>query len=165
MAANTPQAPREAQLSALCQGCGFCCDGTLFTHVALEEAEAAQLEGSPVQLVRRASGGRSLTQPCGALEGCRCAVYAQRPRGCRGFTCLLGRALLEGELDLAQAQQQVEDTRALRAALAALLPGALPSGAALAQARRQAAAQQLSPAAKEAWQALERHLRFHYHRA
>jgi Fe-S-cluster containining protein len=169
--ANTLQAPREAQLSTLCQGCGFCCDGTLFTHVALEQAEARRLEGGPARLVLRTGGrgaGAALVQHCGALEGCRCAVYPLRPRGCRLFTCLLGRALLDGEVGLEEAQRQVEDTRARREALGRLLPARPPLTPVLAEARRRAAVTAgplaLSPAAREALAALERHLAFHFHR-
>jgi uncharacterized protein len=169
--ANILQAPREAQLSTLCQGCGFCCDGTLFTHVALEQAEARRLEGSPTQVAFRPRGGgagAALVQHCGALEGCRCAVYAERPRGCRLFTCLLGRALLEGEVGLEEAQRQVEDTRARREALARLLPARPQLAPVLAEARRRAATTSgpltLSRQAREALSSLERHLAFHFHR-
>lgn len=96
----------------LCQACALCCDGTLFTRVPLAEDDAAPARAG---VVTTPTGGRYLPQLCAALEGTRCAVYAQRPLACRRFECLLVAALRDGETSLAGALALVERARALRA--------------------------------------------------
>jgi hypothetical protein len=109
-------------LEALCLSCGLCCDGTLFTHVALTDEEGKRL------------GLKVLRQPCPSLgAGCRCAVYAQRPKGCARFVCMLGRAHEDGEVSLDDAVALVREAQALRDALDVLVPG---PGASIPRARR-----------------------------
>jgi uncharacterized protein len=88
---------------SLCTACGLCCDGTLFGSVRLAPGEAARI-GLPVL-------GELLPQPCAALEGARCAIYAARPAGCRAFDCLLLHALRDGEVGLDEALQTVAEAR------------------------------------------------------
>ena len=58
---------RAVPLEQLCLECGLCCDGTLFTHVALTDEEGKRLGLNGV-----------IRQPCPQLgEGCRCRVYAE----------------------------------------------------------------------------------------
>lgn len=97
----------------VCQACALCCDGTLFTRVPLAAEDAAPPE---VHAVTTATGGRYLPQPCAALEGTRCTVYAQRPMACRRFECLLLTALRDGEVTEAGALEVVAKARALEAA-------------------------------------------------
>jgi len=103
-------------LSTLCQRCGLCCDGTLFTHVSLQRDEAAALRQKGVEVIQRANGAPALAQRCAALDGCRCTVYAERPQGCRSYQCLLYAALAEGEVALDEALGIVDQARALVAA-------------------------------------------------
>ena len=93
-----------AMSEALCQRCGLCCDGTLFTRTPLEPGEAA-----PPPLV---AAGAHLPQPCAALSGLRCTVYADRPRSCRRYECLLYGALAQGEVTLDEALAVVAEARA-----------------------------------------------------
>lgn len=110
-------------LERLCLECGLCCDGTLFTHVALTPEEAARLGIDGV-----------IRQPCSALgEGRKCNVYAQRPKGCSRFVCMLGRALEDGEVTLEEAVKTVREAQAMRLRIDALVPG---QGAAIPKARR-----------------------------
>lgn len=104
------------ELTALCLGCGLCCDGSLFTSVPLAagEAEAVRRRGLPVW--ERPDGSPALRQPCAALAGRRCEVYADRPAACRRYTCMLFAALAEGEVSLAEALGTVEEAHALLAA-------------------------------------------------
>jgi Fe-S-cluster containining protein len=85
-------------LEALCQSCGLCCDGSLFTRVPLGVDEVVPMEALAV--VTNERGGRHVPQRCAALSGTVCQVYAQRPLACRRYECLLFGALREGEVSL-----------------------------------------------------------------
>lgn len=97
----------------VCQACALCCDGALFTRVPLAVDDAAPAE---VRAVTTPTGGRYLPQPCAALQGTRCTVYAERPIACRRFECLLLAALRDGEVDEPGALEVVAKARALQAA-------------------------------------------------
>lgn len=110
-------------LETLCLRCGLCCDGTLFTHVALTPDEEKRLQLGGV-----------IRQPCPKLQAdCRCSVYAQRPKGCAHFVCMLGRALESGEVGLDEATGLVNELRALRQVIDTLVPG---PGSAISRARQ-----------------------------
>jgi hypothetical protein len=105
----------------LCLACGLCCDGTLFGLVRIDDAEAAAARRHGLRVVTRDDGTVRLQQPCTALEGTACRVYAQRPRTCRQYVCDLANALDGGEVSLSEALVLVEDTTRFRAALATAL--------------------------------------------
>src|SRR5262245_53241941 len=105
----------------LCTTCGLCCDGTLFADVELVgQAELARLEimGMAVENEDRNTG--LLSQPCAALRGTRCGIYAHRPKCCRVFECNLlqdaqdGAVTVERALELiANARDQIGRVRAM----------------------------------------------------
>ena len=106
---------------ALCTSCGLCCDGTLFADVELVgQAEVARLEIMGIEVE---SGNRNtglLSQPCAALRGTRCGIYAHRPKCCREFQCHLlqnaqrGAVTVEHALEqIAGAREQIRRVRAL----------------------------------------------------
>lgn len=110
-------APRDASLSRLCQQCGLCCDGTLFDRAPLEPAEVEPLRAHRLPIALRASDGApGLRQPCAALSGTCCTIYADRPASCRRYECLLFRALADDEVDVVEAIAVVDDARARLAA-------------------------------------------------
>lgn len=88
-------------LEALCQSCGLCCDGSLFSRVPLGVDE--QVPEVKLAVVTNERGGRHVPQRCAALEGTVCQVYAQRPLACRRYECLLYGALRGGEVSLPEA--------------------------------------------------------------
>jgi Fe-S-cluster containining protein len=95
----------------------------LFTHVALTQEEDRRL--GLIGVIR---------QPCPQLgEGCRCRIYLERPKGCKQFICMLGRALEDGEVGLQEAVSRVQEAKALRGRIDALVPG---PGAAINKARQ-----------------------------
>jgi uncharacterized protein len=95
----------------LCTQCGLCCDGSLFADVELSgPAEAAGLEILGLEVEDDDSDGRLLVQPCAALEGKRCAIYAHRPRCCRTFECRLLQDVRHGAVSIARAQQHIVAT-------------------------------------------------------
>jgi Fe-S-cluster containining protein len=103
----------------LCLACGLCCDGTLFGLVRVDAAEAAHAARHRLSVITRDDGTARLVQPCSALEGTACRVYADRPRTCRHYVCDLARALEEGEVNLDEARSVVHETHLLRERLAA----------------------------------------------
>jgi len=109
-------------LSTLCQACGLCCDGSLFTFVSVDAEQARKLLARDMALELRKDGGYRLHQRCSALEGTSCRVYEDRPASCRSYVCLLGTALEEGELSLNGALEFVREAHARIAALDATLP-------------------------------------------
>jgi hypothetical protein len=91
----------------LCFACGLCCNGVIFADVRLQagdDAERLRSLGLPLTAGRP---GRSqeadnssrpirFRQPCAAFDGCRCRIYADRPRYCREFECVLLKSVSAG---------------------------------------------------------------------
>lgn len=73
-------------LSRLCQACGACCDGTLFTSVAVFPEEVASARRHALPLFQ---DDRAFTQPCVAHLSGSCSIYEDRPSTCRKFRCRL----------------------------------------------------------------------------
>lgn len=115
----------------LCTACGLCCNGALFDFGPLlpEEAQQARRDGLAVL---EAEGEFAFTQPCPALEGAACTVYATRPGTCRAYACELLLGLQAGTVSMNDALAHVG--RAREAAAEAIAQ--LPPGATLADARR-----------------------------
>ena len=96
----------------LCTNCGLCCDGTLFADVELVgQAEVARLEimGMDVEDEGRNTG--LLSQPCAALRGTRCGIYAHRPKCCRVFECHLLQNAQRGAVSVERAMEHISDAR------------------------------------------------------
>src|SRR5437868_1476023 len=89
--------------SALCLECGLCCNGVIFADVRLQRGDdpgRLRALGLPIATPHAPSSASPLrktggvpaprfAQPCAALDGCRCRIYADRPAYCRQFDCLL----------------------------------------------------------------------------
>jgi uncharacterized protein len=150
--------------SALCTACGMCCDGTLFSFVAISSDEGRAVKALGVE-VRDDAGRLRLPQRCSALEGCKCTVYAQRPFVCRRFDCLLARSLKEKELPLDDALAIVTQARERLNRLDGLLPrrkNGEPSGAVLRAATLAQSGTRVSDAARAAFDEAQDHLRRHF---
>ena len=92
----------------LCTRCGLCCDGSLFADVELSgRAEAAGLEVMGLEIEDEDNG--LLVQPCAALRGKRCGIYAHRPECCRTFECALLRDARRGAVSVARAEAQIAE--------------------------------------------------------
>ncbi|HLK99940.1 MAG TPA: YkgJ family cysteine cluster protein [Myxococcaceae bacterium] len=99
-------------LSTLCQHCGLCCDGTLFTSVPLRPTEVEPLRRLSLPIIARADGSPGMAQRCAALEGRGCTVYSERPEACRRYHCHLFTALSEGEVSLEESLGVVDEAHA-----------------------------------------------------
>jgi hypothetical protein len=85
----------------LCQQCGLCCDGSLFSHITMTAPEREFVES--LGLVVESDGNEVwATEPCPAfVEGC-CSLYERgRPATCITYECgllkgyTLGQAVLD----------------------------------------------------------------------
>ncbi len=99
----------------LCLECGLCCNGVIFANGQLQpDDDAPQLQSLGLVLVttgKEKTGGRKFAQPCAALEGCRCRIYADRPKYCREFECLLLQRVNAGRIEPAVARGIIRTAR------------------------------------------------------
>ena len=95
----------------LCTTCGLCCDGSLFADVELSGTdETSRLEVLGLEIEDAAEDHHGLLlQPCRALKGTRCSVYAHRPECCRTFECHLLQEVRRGAVTADQAKQKIVD--------------------------------------------------------
>jgi len=101
-----------ALTDTLCTRCGLCCDGTLFADVELaSRAEATRLEAMGLEIEDGDGGGDVLVQPCRALHGTRCSVYAHRPKCCRSFECALLQDVRGGRVSVERAGEHIASAK------------------------------------------------------
>jgi hypothetical protein len=99
---------KPSPTDALCTRCALCCDGSLFADVELAgPAESAGLEVMGLEIEENDAGGGLLVQPCGALQGKWCGIYAHRPECCRTFECRLLKDVRRGAVGEEQAGQHI----------------------------------------------------------
>jgi hypothetical protein len=88
----------------------LCCDGSLFADVELAgRAEATRLEAMGLAIDDDDESGALLPQPCAALRGRRCSIYAHRPGCCRTFECRLLRDAQRGVNSVERAAEVVAE--------------------------------------------------------
>ncbi|MEX0299313.1 MAG: YkgJ family cysteine cluster protein [Kordiimonas sp.] len=105
----------SAQRSAeLCQACGICCNGSLFSFVDINETEAEALQDSPVKVLVNRKGKPVFGLPCSALSGSCCSIYEKRPRVCRSYLCALTRQVLNEGVEYSEALGVVTDIKERR---------------------------------------------------
>lgn len=108
----------ETAAAGLCTECGLCCNGVLFDQVVL------QREDSPRALAAlglRIKKKRFFPQPCAALCGTRCVVYADRPVRCRVFECRQYRDVAAGTLTADAASARIREAKLLVREIESLL--------------------------------------------
>ncbi len=74
---------RQREISSLCQACGVCCDGTIFSGVDVDPDTTTEVR----HRLKMVEGQSSLQIPCVHLAGTRCGVYEIRPSSCRAYEC------------------------------------------------------------------------------
>ena len=108
---NGPKKTAVAEAVAqLCPQCAMCCNGVLFKDVEVQPGDdTARLK----QLGLLFSRSRKLKfpQPCAALNGCRCQIYADRPARCREFECALLKSVAAGETGMPAALRTIRETQ------------------------------------------------------
>ena len=100
--------------NSLCLECGLCCNGVIFADVQLmPEDNAAQLKALGLPLAPGGKGRKlKFAQPCAAFDGCRCGIYAGRPKYCREFECLLLKSVICGQVEVEAARRIIRSARA-----------------------------------------------------
>src|SRR5882672_6767952 len=99
---------------SLCLECGLCCNGVIFADVKLQLGDGvARLRslGLPISTSKSEPRAPGFNQPCAALEGCRCRIYAERPKYCRTFDCLILKSVKAGRLETAAALPIIRTAR------------------------------------------------------
>jgi Fe-S-cluster containining protein len=74
-----------------------------------DEAETCEIMGLEIEDAD-ARDGPLLLQPCHALNGKRCNIYAHRPDCCRTFECRLLQEVGQGKVGVEQAQAKIAET-------------------------------------------------------
>ena len=100
----------------LCRACGFCCDGTIFNKVELEEQDDAS--NLSLFQITSVEGKFYFLQPCfvfDQIKGCR--IYDCRPIKCRRFSCKLLSLYLNKEISPQAAIDLIERTKQLKSDL------------------------------------------------
>jgi hypothetical protein len=112
----------------LCQACGFCCDGTLFVRVMIQDGEPIEsFRQAGLVVINSAEGQARMPQPCSAFSGNQCQTYDCRPLRCGTFRCRLLRSVADGFLTELDAHQQIEDTKRLRDQFNQVIEDVLPA--------------------------------------
>src|SRR5262249_32014463 len=97
----------------LCLTCGLCCNGVIFADVKIQpkdDADRLRTLGLPLTKPRD-SAFPKWRQPCAALDGCRCRIYAERPHYCREFECALLKAVNVGRVGAEAALRIIRDVQ------------------------------------------------------
>lgn len=97
-------------VAQLCPQCAMCCNGVLFKDVELQRGDSAtklRKLGLTVSNARI----QKFPQPCAALNGCRCQIYADRPKRCRDFECALLKSVAAGETNVPAALRTIRKTQ------------------------------------------------------
>lgn len=98
----------QALTDTLCTRCGLCCDGTLFADVELVgQAEVTRLEIMGLDVEANGTDVGLLSQPCAALRGRQCSIYAHRPKCCRTFECQLLQDVRRGAVPVEAAEGKI----------------------------------------------------------
>ncbi|HWH68024.1 MAG TPA: YkgJ family cysteine cluster protein [Candidatus Sulfotelmatobacter sp.] len=113
----------------LCLACGMCCNGVIFADVRLQPGDnAVRLKVLGLPLVNSRStrqGGAEalahtmaavprypkLCQPCAAVAVGRCRIYAERPKYCREFECVLLKRVKAGHTQPAAALRVIRSAQ------------------------------------------------------
>ncbi len=111
--------PVSDEAPSICIGCGLCCDGSLFGHLAVsDETDLGwPLRSLGVTIIVEADPP-VFALPCPAVHEGRCTVFHQhRPRACEQFACDLLVAERAGHVARSEALATIAATVALRDAV------------------------------------------------
>ena len=118
---NTTDSPtlrplkNSSKTNDLCLECGLCCNGVIFARGQLQpEDDVVRLQSLGLKLLPTRNSKletRKFHQPCAAFDGCRCNIYADRPKYCGAFECLLLKSVKAGEMETAAALRIIQTAR------------------------------------------------------
>ena len=88
--------------------CGLCCNGALFDRVILQPADSLRALAALGLRIKKKS---FFNQPCTALCGTRCMIYADRPERCRLFECRQYRDVAAGTITTDTATERIREAK------------------------------------------------------
>jgi len=92
----------------LCQECGICCDGTLFSFVKVYPEEMVKAKELGIPVYKDANGRHVFDQACPCFKNGNCSTYLQRPKKCQSFSCKLQKDVMNGAIKFNDALKIVE---------------------------------------------------------
>jgi uncharacterized protein len=98
---------KEKVTTQLCSSCGMCCNGVIFADLKLTKTDSPELLASRGVPLRWRGKTALLSQPCPALDGTLCRVYADRPSRCRTFECRLLQRVQNGSVRASTAMKRI----------------------------------------------------------
>lgn len=118
----------------LCLDCGMCCNGHVFTHLALTESDRDTLRAAGLH---HAGTQDRFDLPCRFLDGGRCTIYASRPAVCASYRCKTLAQAQDGAVSLDEAKERIDKVAELRRAFEAATPSGMTVQEAYAMAARE----------------------------
>ena len=91
----------------LCQSCGICCNGALFSYVSVTGSEAKVLEKEGVTLKKADKNTYRFNLPCTKFKDGGCSIYTSRPKKCASFYCKLAESVLNESVSFEDAHTHV----------------------------------------------------------
>jgi hypothetical protein len=113
----------DTPANLLCQACGLCCSGHLFSWVRLNAAELDKVEKLGLNVIRDDPRQRGFLQPCPVWNGV-CTVYASPdyPSSCRKYKCKVLNQLVNDDVSYPEALSIIQETLTLIREIEPLLP-------------------------------------------
>jgi Fe-S-cluster containining protein len=97
----------------LCEGCGMCCNGTLFNYVTLVPDDLPKLAKYPqLKLIVR-NEQETFDEGCVLHTGTGCGAYEDRPDTCKRYVCNVLRGVQREELTEEEAVLIIKEGKAL----------------------------------------------------
>jgi Fe-S-cluster containining protein len=100
-------------VSELCEACGLCCNGSLYTHVVLTDDDVLALKKHPQVTFETRDHQTALVQGCSQHDGSGCRIYQDRPAACSRYFCALADDVKYDDLSLPEGLAIVAEARAL----------------------------------------------------
>lgn len=83
----------------VCQECGLCCNGTLFSFAKVYPEELKKTKALGIDVFKDDADGTSkFNFPCPAFINGNCSVYLQRPKKCQSYYCKLQENVMNGTI-------------------------------------------------------------------
>lgn len=113
----------DTNANLLCQACGLCCSGHLFSWVRLNAAELDKVEKLGLNVIRDDPRQRGFWQPCPVWNGV-CTVYTSLdyPSSCRKYKCKVLKQLVNDDVSYPEALSIIQETLTLIREIEPLLP-------------------------------------------
>jgi hypothetical protein len=101
---------------SICVGCGLCCDGTVVSHLALQDESdlGMPLRALGVEVIV-AADPPVFALPCPAVSEGRCTIHhLHRPHACHEFECAVSTVVAGGTMTRAEARSIIVSTVEMR---------------------------------------------------